>query len=361
MNFEEFLKSNRIRVNRYLNKVLWIGSLVGVLLALGIWLQFYRSVSYESCFIISGIMVILATIHTIMMNRKPESRKTSYFALLVMDVLLVFMVKVNVGIRITWFVIPLLSLLFCDLRLYFLASVTNFVCMTASSVIISPVYARLRVDFDKPLQFFKSYYSGMVIEMMIMLIAGYALYKMMRVYFESVDEENKREEYLLQISLTDGLTGLSNRRCYEEDVSLYGKSCPEGDFVLFSMDINGLKTANDTMGHAAGDELIIAAADCILRTIGEKGKAYRVGGDEFAVIYHGNDYKEVWEALSNRISEWHGNYNQSLALAIGYAASKDYPGQTINELERHADQMMYSEKEHFYTLEGHDRRRKREK
>lgn len=359
MNFEAFLISNRIRVNHYLNKVLWIGSLVGVLIGLGVWLKIYRSVSYESCAVISGSMVILATIHTIMMKRKPESRRTSYFALLVMNVLLVFMVKVNVGIRITWFVIPLLSLLFCDLRLYLLTSVTNFLCMTVSSVIISPIYARLRVDFEHPVQFFKSYYSGMVIEMIIMLIAGYGLYKMMRVYFESMDEENKRGEYLLQISLTDGLTQLNNRRCYDADVSKYGDACPEDDFVLFSMDINGLKTANDTMGHAAGDELIVGAATCILQTVGEKGKAYRVGGDEFIVIYHGEDYKEIWTTLSKRIEEWHGVYNKKLSLAIGYAASRDYPGVNISCLENHADQMMYAEKERYYTEEGHDRRRKR--
>lgn len=358
MNFEEFLKNNRIRMNSYLNKVLWVGSLVGVLIGLGVWFRIYRSVTYMSCAVISVSMLVLATIHTVMFKKNPESGRTSYFALLVMDMLLVFMVKVNVGIRITWFVVPFLSLLFCDLRLYLLAFLTNFVCMTVASSIISPVYARLRVDFDTPLQFFKSYYSGMVIEMIVMLVAGFGLYKMMQAYFESMDEENRREAYLLQISLTDGLTKLKNRRCYETDTLCYETIKPEEDFVLFSMDINGLKDANDTKGHAAGDELIVATANCLVMCFGEKGKAYRVGGDEFAVVYYGKDYLQAAENFSKKVESWQGVFNKKLAVAMGYAASCDYPEATFTELERQADKMMYEAKQRFYTKEGNERRKR---
>ena len=50
------------------------------------------------------------------------------------------------------------------------------------------------------------------------------------------------------------------------------------------MDLNGLKNANDSFGHAAGDELICAAADCMKNSFSEHSKVYRVGGDEFVVI-----------------------------------------------------------------------------
>lgn len=53
------------------------------------------------------------------------------------------------------------------------------------------------------------------------------------------------------------------------------------EITVIMMDVNGLKTVNDSCGHMAGDELIIGAAKCIQTSMGEYGKVYRVGGDEF--------------------------------------------------------------------------------
>lgn len=53
--------------------------------------------------------------------------------------------------------------------------------------------------------------------------------------------------------------------------------------------MNGLKTVNDTKGHAAGDELIKGAADCLALSVGNKGKVYRTGGDEFMAVVHSDD------------------------------------------------------------------------
>lgn len=58
----------------------------------------------------------------------------------------------------------------------------------------------------------------------------------------------------------------------------------DDDFVYVSFDVNGLKIVNDSLGHLAGDEVIIAAADCISKTFGKVGTVYRVGGDEFVAL-----------------------------------------------------------------------------
>ena len=79
----------------------------------------------------------------------------------------------------------------------------------------------------------------------------------------NVDEEKHREENLIAISMTDEMTRLNNRRSYDEDLKELRKGRLADTFVLFSIDINGLKKANDTMGHTAGDELIKGAANCL--------------------------------------------------------------------------------------------------
>ena len=93
---------------------------------------------------------------------------------------------------------------------------------------------------------------------------------------------------------------------------------------MFSVDINGLKTVNDTLGHEAGDELICGAARCIEATLGTWGKCYRTGGDEFIVLAE-MDWTETQEALAR--------------------------------LAREADQAMYARKAEYYRQTGNDRRR----
>ena len=70
-------------------------------------------------------------------------------------------------------------------------------------------------------------------------------------------------------SNTDELTRCYNRHAYEEDINSLDL---DKEWVYVSMDLNGLKRANDSFGHAAGDELIRAAADCMKNSFSENGK-----------------------------------------------------------------------------------------
>ncbi|MCR5619685.1 MAG: GGDEF domain-containing protein [Lachnospiraceae bacterium] len=94
----------------------------------------------------------------------------------------------------------------------------------------------------------------------------------------NVDEEKKREEHLIRISMTDEMTRLFNRRCYDEDLKEFRKGELAENFALFSIDVNGLKKVNDTKGHAAGDELmaIIHTDDpeALRKTINEKAAGW---------------------------------------------------------------------------------------
>ena len=67
---------------------------------------------------------------------------------------------------------------------------------------------------------------------------------------------------------------------YEEDILEYSAAPLSENFVYASIDVNGLKIVNDEIGHAAGDELIKGAADCMTKAFGSYGKVYRTGGDE---------------------------------------------------------------------------------
>ena len=96
--------------------------------------------------------------------------------------------------------------------------------------------------------------------------------------FSKVMKERLEKEKLIYTSNTDELTRCLNRHAYENDMKKLNLS---EEWVYISADLNGLKRANDSYGHMAGDELICAAADCMRDSFHEYGKVYRIGGDEF--------------------------------------------------------------------------------
>ena len=108
---------------------------------------------------------------------------------------------------------------------------------------------------------------------------------------QNIDDEKRREEQLIYISQTDELTKVYNRRFYEQQLSEYSEKSPPKDFVFMLFDLNGLKAVNDSLGHNAGDELIKGVASCLIRTFGNSGQIYRIGGDEFVVMLFADEKK----------------------------------------------------------------------
>lgn len=171
-----------------------------------------------------------------------------------------------------------------------------------------------------------------------------------------IDEEKKQEERLIKKSNTDELTGLLNRRAYEENIYEHDE-IPE-DFNYVSLDVNGLKVINDTKGHMAGDELIIGACECMKDSFGPYGKLYRIGGDEFVAILL-CDAKKVNEILTdfdNVISNWSGELVDGLSISYGWVSRKENPDASVRQLSAIAEQRMYEKKAAYYRKKGVDRR-----
>ena len=130
-------------------------------------------------------------------------------------------------------------------------------------------------------------------------------------------------------SNTDELTKCFNRRAYDSDMQ---KLDLNTKWAYISLDLNGLKKANDTLGHSAGDELICAAANCMKFAFASYGKIYRIGGDEFVVL--------IQESVS-----------------YGVVKSSEQSFDSIHSVSKLADERMYQNKKEYYTTSGNDRRR----
>lgn len=104
------------------------------------------------------------------------------------------------------------------------------------------------------------------------------------------------------------------------------------EWAYISLDLNGLKQANDSLGHSAGDELICAASNCMKFAFASYGKIYRIGGDEFVVL--------IQESVS-----------------YGVVKSSEQDFDSVQEISKLADERMYQNKKDYYTTSCNDRRR----
>ena len=159
-------------------------------------------------------------------------------------------------------------------------------------------------------------------------------------------------------AMKDKLTGLYSRRAYEMRLDELGENPLNEDLVFVSMDVNGLKICNDTLGHQAGDTLLKGAAECMMQCFGPVGQVYRFGGDEFAaiIIAKGVEIIPLKEYLSKLCSQWSSENHINMSVSIGFSRSSDYPDAAIHSLEAIADQEMYADKSRYYSKAKHNRR-----
>ena len=171
------------------------------------------------------------------------------------------------------------------------------------------------------------------------------------------ESEKKLAEVQRRYAYYDQMTGLQNRRAYEEKL-LELKKDPPPEYCVVMADINGLKAANDSIGHHAGDELITGASECLASAFEGIDTIYRIGGDEFCVIIAGPEEKArlCLERLEALIRNWKGRYNDRLFLSTGVASGKSRDG--VEAVTAEADKIMYACKGDFYRNTGHDRRKR---
>lgn len=103
------------------------------------------------------------------------------------------------------------------------------------------------------------------------------------ITFMDISERIKNEEKIQYLSYHDSLTGLINRQGFEMEIPKYNRSECLPLSILYG-DLNCLKLSNDIFGHAAGDKLIIKAAQVLQSVCGRNGTVARIGGDEFILL-----------------------------------------------------------------------------
>lgn len=176
-----------------------------------------------------------------------------------------------------------------------------------------------------------------------------AIYNGFNTRHNCVYSEKEEGAYLAKMSFSDQLTGVMNRNAYEKHLgSLYAGGKAVG---IIAADVNGLKEANDTQGHSAGDRLIIETAHALANEFG-MDRVFRTGGDEFLVVLQDYGEEEIRDDIQ-LVRDYLDS--EKVSASIGYAFLEHFEGDII-DLIKIADQKMYEDKQRYYEKTGKNRR-----
>lgn len=184
------------------------------------------------------------------------------------------------------------------------------------------------------------------------------------IVFKDITERQTYESLLNEMAFYDILTGIPNRRLFQDRLIEATRRAKRNNsnLALMCLDLDRFKWINDTLGHQAGDELLVAFTSRIQKCIRETDTLARLGGDEFAIIIDGYGTIEDVSTVAKRIvsalqESWIIQDNEfTTTSSIGIALYQN-EATDMDTLLSHADKALYRSKERgrntysFYTEE----------
>jgi diguanylate cyclase (GGDEF)-like protein len=182
-------------------------------------------------------------------------------------------------------------------------------------------------------------------------------WSLVQVALTDITARKKAEAYLEFLGKHDVLTKLYNRSFYVDELNRLERKGPPLVTIVV-IDLNGLKAANDQLGHAAGDELLRRAGEILNKLVDKPCHAARIGGDEFVVLMPANEERDGQAMIDNigKLVELNNQFYSGRALSLAMGAATSRPGERLESVIRRADAAMYEAKRAHYSDWQNDRR-----
>jgi len=168
-----------------------------------------------------------------------------------------------------------------------------------------------------------------------------------------VTDEKRAQVALEQLATRDGLTGLANRRCFDDTLQAEWQRAlrQQQPLSLLMVDVDNFKQYNDAYGHLGGDECLQRIACAVSNEMRANDLVARYGGEEFAVILPNQSLKGaaiVAERIRCRVEQLHlpnlGSAQHVVTVSIGAATALAAPGSDPSQLVATADSALYRAK-----------------
>lgn len=194
--------------------------------------------------------------------------------------------------------------------------------------------------------------SGMLLKVGIIFFLCFELFFILKRY-NRYNRELQRYKLYREMALTDMATGLNNRNAYEQMCQSLERSKEQYDNICCAVfDLNSLKMTNDTLGHAAGDELICAMAGVLKEIFKDRGSVFRTGGDEFIVIMLNEPetvFGQMIEAVARESAGTVLSCDMKIDYSYGVASFSEGVYSGIDDMLKEADNRMYEDKKRYHT------------
>ncbi len=304
-------------------------------------------------YILSNLCIVFFSLYLISIIR--EKRQNSFrhtwiiMAVSLIDILIIltgtitgnlFTIENNVCVYGPWSsytgVLPSLGLVFLlyvlfknskDLGKRYTVTLTSFMVSPLLTVVLAILYPNVDFSFVA---------SAISCEIIFIFIQN-----------DIIAEYRMHEKVLNKYSYTDTLTGLGNRRTFEDAIV---RSKDHSMLGVIFCDLNELKYTNDHFGHEAGDNYIKRFADILRNVIRNTGEICRISGDEFVTIIYDiepDEFNEISASLADEIN----NNNRMAAMGKAHGLNMK-----ALELIHQAEQDMYLDKSKYYMETGKNRR-----
>lgn len=194
--------------------------------------------------------------------------------------------------------------------------------------------------------------------MQFSVLPGYERdWSLVQVGLTDITARKKAESYLEFLGKHDVLTKLFNRSYYVDELNRLERKRIEPVTIIVA-DLNGLKAANDQLGHAAGDALLRRAGEVLAKAVERPSCAARIGGDEFALLLPALDAAggELVIEEIERLIDLNNQFYPGALLSLSMGAATSNPDERLEAVIRRADLAMYRAKREYYSSLGEDRR-----
>jgi len=178
-----------------------------------------------------------------------------------------------------------------------------------------------------------------------------------QIALTDITARKKAEAYLEYLGTHDVLTRTLNRSFFVDELNRLDRKGPQPVTIIIA-DLNGLKTANDELGHGVGDALLRRAGEVFGSLVAKPASVARIGGDEFAVLLPGTDAaggEAVLVQLAELI-ELNNQYYPDFELSISTGIATSRPGDRLEQVVKRADMKMLHAKRLYYLEANRDRR-----
>ena len=284
ITYENYLEQNAKVINNILGIPILFSALVGPVCALLKLTGIFTAMSYKSCLITTILSLVAAGIHYVLVKTQKDSRTTAFFILGLLEVIIVYMRFANFNVSLALFIVPMLSLLYCERKTYYVASLIGFVGMIVGLFLSKEHWGEILVK-ETANSWLVSYGISYIMEFLLMFVVGFTINAVINWHMGITYSDrlviNKREEEIYKDKLTGTWNKLYIFKAFTKFAVQSNKKCS-----LVVVNLEGLQDIRTAHGSSEADRAVTTFAKVMKQIFNDEKHAVlcHTEPDEFTVL-----------------------------------------------------------------------------